>query len=443
MLKSSLSKNVIPYFLQFYKSPGDNEPNYDYAEEYNNLCEFLPSRKFSSNVWKEGIAPLLQYSVYYVNLSYNDKRNFIYETMRDISEQPENSINGPNEEKSVKQIFMECFSKAPYAGVFQYYLAFEDKDSDSELLLEAMNNSNAKFDACEYIIYEDLMDVEIDVNYETEAMDGISSKIYDLVKTMFDDFREYQDKAKKIINETTLKLLLAAKEGDLAKLKFLIEDEQFKNYTNGIQKFKGYDAADAYLRKEWGISILEESAEGGRADVHIDTSEWNPLNFAIYYNHFDWVQYLIENTDIYVKKALKFKDPTYSNEKQSMFWLMLCFENDNFEMFKYLYEQWSDAWLDDIRIIYFLKTLFKSSVKAEFWVPWTEKLLNSETTKALFKSMSFSYRFVFIESLMKIYEMVHQAGKVDIYTSIWHWLSEEPYAMYFFSIFVEKFWPNM
>jgi hypothetical protein len=94
-------------------------------------------------------------------------------------------------------------------------------------------------------------------------------------------------------------------------------------------------------------------------------------------------------------------------------------------------------------IIHFIQTLFKSSAKAEACVPYVEVLINSPTTHALFKSMSFSYRFIFVESLMKIYDMVHQGGKLDIYTTICHGLSEAPYSMYFFSVFVDKFCPKM
>lgn len=96
-----------------------------------------------------------------------------------------------------------------------------------------------------------------------------------------------------------------------------------------------------------------------------------------------------------------------------------------------------------MKLIYFIKTLFKSSVKAETCAEWVEVLLNSKTTHTLFDSMSFSYRFLFIESLMKIHDLVLQDGKLEIYTAIWHWLSEAPYAMYYFSVFVEKFCPTM
>ena len=243
-------KMTIPYLLQYYRSPSDYQPNFEYLENVYEGVATLPSERFSKEVWVEAISPLMRSDtahIHYLNLSYNDKRIFIYETMRDISEQPENQQSEPGQ-KSVKQLFIEEFIRPPYAGVFQYYLAFEDKESSHEMLAEAYQNSNKKYDWCEYLIYEDLVDVEIDINYEAEAMEGIRAKNWSIVKNMFEDLRTYQETANDALESIKINILQAWKEGNLELLKDLIEQGQYKPYTDGIEKFKGLEVEDTFIK---------------------------------------------------------------------------------------------------------------------------------------------------------------------------------------------------
>ena len=112
------SKRAVPYLTDLYRAADERGPEADAQQ---------PKK------WLEGIPILLQSATavaYYKGLPFAEKRDFIFETMHDLAE-----------DLATREAFSDEFAEAPYAGVFLFFLLFDDKSDNETLVRRSLQNA--------------------------------------------------------------------------------------------------------------------------------------------------------------------------------------------------------------------------------------------------------------------------------------------------------------
>ena len=111
------SKRAVPYLTDLYRAADERGPEAD-----------APPKK-----WLEGIPILLRSATaiaYYKGLPFAEKRDFVFETMHDLAD-----------DAQTREAFANEFAEAPYAGVFLFFLLFDDKSDNEELVRRSFKNA--------------------------------------------------------------------------------------------------------------------------------------------------------------------------------------------------------------------------------------------------------------------------------------------------------------
>lgn len=84
---------------------------------------------------------------------------------------------------------MKEMVKSPYSGLFMFYLMFEggnQYNDSNNYIEEAIKNTEAAwtevYDTIEYLIGEDMLEIEFDTNYYTEIVGNHPKKIEHLIR---------------------------------------------------------------------------------------------------------------------------------------------------------------------------------------------------------------------------------------------------------------------
>ena len=125
--------------------------------------------------------------------------------------------------------------------------------------------------------------------------------------------------------------------------------------------------------------------------------KWNPMTHAIFHGNLDMIKFLFENCHANSKKIIRVPGLYSTNEVNKLFPFYVALANSNDEMFDYFWSKQKQLnWNEDS-----FETLFTLLAKREasHSIPM---LMRSETTHALFRAMSYSYKDQFIERLLVI-----------------------------------------
>ena len=125
--------------------------------------------------------------------------------------------------------------------------------------------------------------------------------------------------------------------GDLTRFKELISDKSV-NFLNSVVQIRGSNFIIEDLQIEEGN--------------HIETLMWNPVHFAVYYDHLHIIRYIIEelkvNVGLTVRKhsAESEKDPTNSVSfpEDRILLLLIAVDRNHLKILEYLLNALSKFW---------------------------------------------------------------------------------------------------
>lgn len=114
----------------------------------------------------------------YLQLDYSEKKRIVFGMIQDIcADEKFENTESERQQKELKEGFMKEMVQKPYSGLFMYYLMFEggNQYNDSQkYLAEAIKNTEDAgteiYDTIEYLIGEDLLEAEFDMNYIAEIV---------------------------------------------------------------------------------------------------------------------------------------------------------------------------------------------------------------------------------------------------------------------------------
>ena len=204
----------------------------------------------------------------------------------------------------------------------------------------------------EYMRGEDMLDDELDENYklQEQIMDLMPWSIQNYAEWAIDLMNDLQKDAEKNLDDRRLNLLKMVaewEEGDNGRMNWIKEHIEATKIKGGFGKYTGLEIQDLTLNSNF---CFVEDAE----QTELNTEEWNPMTFAIYYNDLELMNYILNNFPEYTKKTTKVRGTNLSAAYVSLFKLLYSFESEWDDIFDYWLYNHEYLWTDDVNMVLFL-----------------------------------------------------------------------------------------
>eukprot|EP00347_Sterkiella_histriomuscorum_P010472 403376151 len=413
------------------------------------------------NMWQMIVQVIMRSKTahaFYGSLSIKKRKEWIYEFSHNVEQLPE----------PIQQAFYQELSLQPYCGFFLFFLLFEDKSENEALAQSALAQAN-DFDYISFLISEKIEDPEeyYDINRTYKLKDKLTPEVGQILTRVISNLKKLavELNPKEFIKTSNTQLLEIAKNSKSNSGEYQAFIEQLKEYSYlaqlQIMQVKGLEEQQI-MKKNVSIQDdlqrqLKEQMGTEYQDEMCSTQKWNPVTFALYNCNLELLKYLLKTSVCNQKKLLKIPGSPNTQYINRIFPLFMAIQRNHQGMFKYFWNDLSYLWDEDT-----FENVFRLIVKKDL-SEYVQMIFNSETLQTIFASMSYQYKFSFIQHILtskkefldEINQQIMQEqengdGEAEeylinkkmsldhFYMKVYEELTKQPYSLHFYLSFSKE-----